>query len=420
MATKVYANGNEISCKASKGKTSVAFPDPCWSPPPPPAGPIVLPYPNIAKPSSLKKGSKTVLIKGTMVALVDRSFFSKSNGNEPATPAFQKGFLTRKLTGKTYYKKWSQNVKFEGKGVCRHIDIMTHNHGSNPGNTAPFPFLSDQALANGTCKAEKEKIEENCQIPDDYEGDEKDWHWTKSHCKDLDEMISKAEEARAHILKTISQSESSYKSFLQGELDIINQMSTRTKTNRQEKKTATTKLSGEILAKAGADNKCAEARKCQLVPYTNKGKKRSDTSKKDDGGCCNGQTGHHLIPDAMVKNSGCPGYAKGSAPVICAEGSSHSIGSHGSLHTALDNELIRLQIKDVIKNDKLHVKQAINCATKSLQKTFPASGCSDACIKAQLRNYYDQCSGTQFDAVTKNGETPDTEGVSIDNVHGYM
>ena len=33
MANKVFANGLEISCKVSKGKSVAAFPDPCWSPP---------------------------------------------------------------------------------------------------------------------------------------------------------------------------------------------------------------------------------------------------------------------------------------------------------------------------------------------------------------------------------------------------
>ena len=128
MSTAVYANGDEISCKASSGKSAAAAPDVCWSPPSPPAGPVPIPYPNTAFASDLAEGSTSVFIKGTMVALKDQSYFSTSTGNEPATQAFQKGLITQVIQGKAYYTCWSSDVKVEGLNVCRHIDLMTHNH----------------------------------------------------------------------------------------------------------------------------------------------------------------------------------------------------------------------------------------------------------------------------------------------------
>ena len=37
MGCDVYANGDEIACKAGSGKVIAGFPDVCLTPPPPPA-----------------------------------------------------------------------------------------------------------------------------------------------------------------------------------------------------------------------------------------------------------------------------------------------------------------------------------------------------------------------------------------------
>jgi uncharacterized Zn-binding protein involved in type VI secretion len=129
METNVFANDNEICSKAADGMSSAAFPDPCWSPPAPTAGPVLLPYPNTAFAKQLENGSTTVFICGTPVALKDASYLANSIGNEPATQAFAKGQKTGVIKGKAYFTEWSANVKFEGLNVCRHNDPMTHNHG---------------------------------------------------------------------------------------------------------------------------------------------------------------------------------------------------------------------------------------------------------------------------------------------------
>jgi hypothetical protein len=128
METHVYANDDEICSKAADGR-SVAGPDPCWSPPPPSAGPVVIPYPNTAFAKDLENGTATVFICGTPVAIRDVSYLANSVGDEPATQQFAKGVATGVIKGKAYFTDWSANVKFEGLNVCRHTDPMTHNHG---------------------------------------------------------------------------------------------------------------------------------------------------------------------------------------------------------------------------------------------------------------------------------------------------
>lgn len=67
METNVYINGREACSRASDGKSAGAFPDPCWSPPPPPTGPVVVPYSNTAYARDLQNGTATVFICKSMV-----------------------------------------------------------------------------------------------------------------------------------------------------------------------------------------------------------------------------------------------------------------------------------------------------------------------------------------------------------------
>ncbi|MFK7767239.1 MAG: PAAR-like domain-containing protein [Mariniblastus sp.] len=161
MPHHVYANDDEIASKSADGKSPVAFPDVCISPgPPPPPSGIPIPYPNTCFAPDLTKVSKTVFIKRKGAALEDHSYFSKSTGDEPATQPLLKGVVSSALTGTCYFTSWSMNVKIEGKGVARHMDLVTHNH-SNPANTPAFPYVSATAKAN-ECKKNIKKMEDKC------------------------------------------------------------------------------------------------------------------------------------------------------------------------------------------------------------------------------------------------------------------
>jgi len=173
---EVFANDREVACKVASGKSTCCFPDMCHAPPK--GDP--LPFPNTAYAKDLQKGSRSVLITGKPVAKRDVSYFSTSTCNEPATEAFPKGVVTHTLTGKAYFASWSMDVKIEKKNVCRHIDTMTHNHASKPGNTGPWKYF-DEATKKGKCEGEEEKINEACC------GDAtvRDCDWKSEHCMDL-------------------------------------------------------------------------------------------------------------------------------------------------------------------------------------------------------------------------------------------
>ena len=187
MANDVFANGLEIACKAADGKSVAAFPDPCWTPPSPSAGWILIPYANTAYARDTANASKTVFISGKPVMKKDQSYFKTSTGNEAA--AGPKGFFTGVKKGKAYFTSWSMNVKVEGKNVDRHTDGMTHNHGSVSGNTGVWKYI-DTATRRGACKKDFKRVNKKCKpkkkirgkrVPNKAKG-----AWKKSYCKGLD------------------------------------------------------------------------------------------------------------------------------------------------------------------------------------------------------------------------------------------
>ena len=245
-ATHVYANGQEIASKAvgTAGLSSSAAPDPCWSPPGPTAGPVVIPYANTCYADSITNGTKTVMIAGQTVAIEDVSRFDTSIGNEPATQAFAKGVATGVITGKAYFTNWSSDVIFEGFGVPRHLDLVTHNHGSMPSNTPTFPYVSRGFLGGHPCKDEEKRIKRACEPEKDHSEtrqtlkkqskmaemlrkfrtksgkgrrDGSDWHWTDDHCDGLGAMVNSYAQAREYAGKL----QDAYKN-LPSELGLMN------------------------------------------------------------------------------------------------------------------------------------------------------------------------------------------------------
>ncbi len=149
MANDVFANGREISCKAADGKSIAAFPDVCMTPPENPTTPpgVPVPYPNTGMAKDATSGSKNVKISRKEVMLKNKSYFKKSTGNE-AGRAAKKGVVTSVNRGKVYFNAWSMDVKFEGQNVVRHLDLTTHNHASQSGQTPPHPYLDSSAIGS--------------------------------------------------------------------------------------------------------------------------------------------------------------------------------------------------------------------------------------------------------------------------------
>jgi len=425
MPTHVYANGREIACQAADGIASPAFPDPCWTPPPPPAGPVVIPYANTAHPKTLKKGSRKVFIGGKPVALGDRSYFSTSIGDEPATHGLAKGVISGVIKGKAYFRSWSMNVIIEGHGVARHLDRMTHNHGSSPGNTPPFPYLA-RAWTGKSCEEDNKRVEDHCGP---------NGNLTNKHCADFQRKAHGLDGGTAYaemdgVRTRLSEELKERKDLalfegLDGDFEKLKKqignfdekslVSDDTKRKKIRKaQTLTTEGQGMLATL----NDCLRARKCRLVSYESQRDNAETANPTKPGqtqGCCKGQTGHHLIPEAMVNGGYCKNYDHNEAPVVCVEGVNHSQGTHGRVHSKLDEIVLKIAKQGYLEVDgkpkklgtdgKMNLKLAVEAAATSHAKAFPKSGCSRNCIKAQLNEYYGKtCSSGKFATVKKGGQ----------------
>ena len=129
MGRTVFAENMGLFHKGSGGK-GVAPADVCLSPPPPPTGPVPVPYVNNLSASDLAKGSTKVKIQGEPTCLEDASESRQAWAMKPARKAATSSLIRPK--GKGYFTLWSFTVKIEGKGVCRHGDMMGQNCASSP------------------------------------------------------------------------------------------------------------------------------------------------------------------------------------------------------------------------------------------------------------------------------------------------
>ncbi len=177
MGKNVFANGREVSAKADDNKSLAAMPDVCLSPPSPPAGPIPIPYPNFSDASKTTSGSKKVKIGNKEIGLKNKSVYKSSKGDEAATRSFGMGVVTHTLSGATKHAAWSFDVKVEGQNVIRFLDLTTHNHSSDPMNSAAMTLdVAKAKMAAGeplNCKelsALNEDARKNDVIPSGQDG----------------------------------------------------------------------------------------------------------------------------------------------------------------------------------------------------------------------------------------------------------
>ena len=138
-----------------------------------------------------------------------------------------------------------------------------------------------------------------------------------------------------------------------------------------------------------------KARRCMLQPY--------DKTEKGKGGCCNGQTGHHLIEASSFFTQGrsssegrplynCGKYDMNKAPSICLEGTGHGVGTHGLMHTVQSATAMQKPVEALAAPPNMFnarattVKQAQKDAAKAVAETL---GCDQGCIEAQLSAYHE-------------------------------
>ena len=131
MPATVVVNFLTVVHQTSSG-VATAFPDVCLTPGP--AGPIPIPYPNIAQSSDTAQGSTTVQMDGNPIMLKG-SNFATSTGDEAGSAG---GVASACTKGKAEFILYSFDVKVDGQNVARMTDLMLQNKGAGP-NTPPFP-----------------------------------------------------------------------------------------------------------------------------------------------------------------------------------------------------------------------------------------------------------------------------------------
>ncbi len=351
MASTVFANNREISCKAADGKTICAMPDVCFTPPENPATPpgVPIPYPNTGMASDTTDGSKSVKIGDKEVGLKDKSCFKKSMGDEAGCAA-KKGVITSKNTGKVYFKSWSMDVKIEGENAVRHLDMTTNNHGTEPGDTPPWIYKDRLALAKMSgCEDELQALE-------DGECHKKGKRRCPKNAKLANaRKLHKRAIARRTAAKEAGMSLDRHTKTMDRHQQVINKEHMKYERSLRR-------------------NPCNKAAACMLVTY--------EDGNPPDPACCEPQSPHHLVFDSAVKGKGT--YKHKNGPCICAAGNA-SNGMHGLLHAKQKAWMIDSPPKGStdIGAKKTTVGKWESAAAKTVEEIHP--DCSAACIKAQLR-----------------------------------
>ena len=106
----------------------MAMPDVCNTPIPP-AGPVPIPYPNIAMPMMGNPATTKVMISG-MPALTKSSKLTMSNGNQAGVNG---GVVSGKIMGPAEFIMGSRKVKLEGNPAVRMGDTTKQNDGNAVG-----------------------------------------------------------------------------------------------------------------------------------------------------------------------------------------------------------------------------------------------------------------------------------------------
>ena len=109
------------------GGQCFAFPDVCKTPTP--AGPVPIPYPNIAMLNQASGGtvSSKVKIMGKKAA-TEATEITMSSGDEAGSVG---GVVSNKMKGSAKFKQGSSKVKIEGKGAAYLGAMVGQNDASN-------------------------------------------------------------------------------------------------------------------------------------------------------------------------------------------------------------------------------------------------------------------------------------------------
>ena len=130
MAVTIHVNGtsNSLVHKGSMGIAKSTIPDVCKTPAPP-AGPIPIPYPNMAQTemADSKSCAKKVKFDG-MKAFTKKTKWKKSMGDEAGTAG---GVVSSKNMADVGFAMGSMAVKVEGTPAV-FMGCMTKHNGASP------------------------------------------------------------------------------------------------------------------------------------------------------------------------------------------------------------------------------------------------------------------------------------------------
>lgn len=149
MARTVFANTRNFSHQGSGDKSLSSAPDVCKTPIGNSTPPI--PYAVMSEAGDLGDGSSSVKVDGNPTALAN-SNHSKCTGDEAGTAKGVGSGSTKDITEFTTY---SFDVKVEGKGVVRHMDMSTMNKSNTIGMmlgsiTSPTIIRIEESEADNT------------------------------------------------------------------------------------------------------------------------------------------------------------------------------------------------------------------------------------------------------------------------------
>ena len=133
MPATASVNKLSVVHQASNGVT-IAFPDVCKTPSP--AGPIPIPYPNIAQVvATRRQGAKKVKCDGNPICVKD-SNFKMSTGDEAGSRRRRRGLEQDQGQGRVR-ELLVRRARSRARTSPRAFDLMLHNDK----NTPPFPVL---------------------------------------------------------------------------------------------------------------------------------------------------------------------------------------------------------------------------------------------------------------------------------------
>lgn len=105
-------------------------PDVCNTPVP--MGPVAVPYPNLAMPSSGKPKTKKVFISGSL-ACMKNTKFTPTTGDEPGTLG---GIVSGTIQEKAEFITASTKTKLEGQPAVFQGCTTTHNNANTTGSVS--------------------------------------------------------------------------------------------------------------------------------------------------------------------------------------------------------------------------------------------------------------------------------------------